>query len=286
MSRTFHSMPVAGRRLAAAAILCALALPPAARAADSRDDCMGTIDSVPATVNAPGIYCLGRNLSTAMASGVAISVSSNVTLDCKGFQLSGSAGAATNAVGVSASTTDGVTVRNCTIRGFLRGIEFTHINNEGHGHLVEDNLLDANTQSGIRLIAHSATVRRNRVRNTGGSTVQSTAHGIQVTGPGVQVLDNSVVDVRASDDSGQAYGILAGFSLVRGNRVSTVVPGTAQPGLGIRTTALAVDNQVSGVMGGASIGIDCSGAAIGNTILGSAVPLDAGCPDYGNVVVP
>src|SRR5687768_721081 len=105
--RPFRSAAMSLSRLSAA-VLVLLALctsAPAARAGESYDNCTGTIDALPATITTQGVWCLRGDLSTSLASGIAITVeTNNVTIDCNDFKLGGlAAGTATQTVGIYAS---------------------------------------------------------------------------------------------------------------------------------------------------------------------------------------
>src|SRR5688500_982965 len=111
---------------------------PTARAAESYDNCTGFIDSLPATISTQGTWCLRKDVSTSMTSGIAITVAANnVTVDCNDFKIGGlAAGNDSSAFGIFTDRQN-VTVRHCSIRGFFYGIYLI-----GAGNLIEDNLLD------------------------------------------------------------------------------------------------------------------------------------------------
>src|SRR5262249_41325240 len=93
------------------------------------------ITSLPAVITAQGIYCCIDHLSTAITSGNAIDIqTNNVILDLNGFKLGGlAAGPGTQAVGIHALDRQNLTIKNGTIRGFLRGIHLeTSGNSQGH----------------------------------------------------------------------------------------------------------------------------------------------------------
>src|SRR5690606_28675588 len=72
-----EEIPMATSRilLTSLALLAGMLLVPhAARAAQSYDTCTGFIDSLPATINSQGTWCLRGNVSTAITSGNAIEV--------------------------------------------------------------------------------------------------------------------------------------------------------------------------------------------------------------------
>ncbi len=207
------------------------AVPHAARAAESYDNCTGYIDTVPTTISTQGVWCMNKDMATSLASGNAITIATNnVTLDCNDFKLGGlAAGTASQAMGIAALLRQNITIRHCNIRGFLYGIEL----NGGAGHLVEDNLIDGNLLFGIDVDADSnCVVRRNRVFDTGGSTHPLTtgaAWGIRATG---DIIDNIVDGVFSAGTTSFLKGIEVqrGNVLVSGNRVSVRNPQHADDG--------------------------------------------------------
>ena len=226
-------------------------------AAESFDGCAGTITSLPATINTQGVWCLRADLSTAVISGAAITITTNnVTLDCNGFKLGGlGGGLGTTAQGVLAFDRSNLTVRNCSVRGFLTGIYLLG----GSGHVIENNRLDGNTNMGIRVNnADAVDVRHNFVANTGGS-FDSTWHNpsaIDVAGGrAVLVRNNFVVGVAPDVNlwpSASAHGIFVNTpeAVVTDNHVSGLANGGAGYSVGIRLVqneAKITDNTVSGL---------------------------------------
>jgi hypothetical protein len=81
------------------------------------------ITSLPCTITTSGVYVLQQDfLSVNLASGAAIVVAAdNVTINLNGHTISNAAaGASTGASGVYAANHANITVRNGTLRGFLR----------------------------------------------------------------------------------------------------------------------------------------------------------------------
>jgi len=240
-------------------------VPAIAVAAEGYDSCAGFIDSLPATIGQQGTWCLRKDLSTAMASGHAITIAANnVTLDCNGFKLGGlAAGAASMARGVHALDRINVTVRNCTIRGFFEGIGL--LGTGGGGHRVEDNLLDQNLVAGIYLQGDGNLVQRNRIADTGGSDVApGLAWGIVGT---ADMLDNAIDGVSATGEFAGAWGIQASGAgnEVRGNRVRRVIaglmPGAEAVGIEALSGGMTLDrNRVHTLAGLPGTGILASGA--------------------------
>ncbi len=118
------------------------------------------INTVPAVITLPGVYCLTKSLVTSMTSGNAIDIqANNVVFDMNGHRLGGlGAGLGTNARGIYANNRQNITIRNGTVRGFLIGIFLE--GSSGQGHLIEDVRADQNTGASlwtVLAIASSAT---------------------------------------------------------------------------------------------------------------------------------
>ncbi|QSX77780.1 right-handed parallel beta-helix repeat-containing protein [Agrilutibacter solisilvae] len=266
---------------------------PGILAAEGYSNCEGFIDSLPATITAQGVWCLRKDLNTAISAGTAIDIrANNVTIDCNDFKVGGLAGGAgTSAYGVRALSALNATVRNCTMRGFYVGAGLS-----GSGHVIEDNRFDANTYIGIEIAGDASVARHNLVVDTGGSTtVGGYAVGIKAGGA-VDLIDNTVSGVVGHPNSSGialAYGIsthhLSGS--IAGNRVGGLVPS----GTG---TVHGINNQENGRIsirandvtgnGGAGTGIFCTfprGSALGNVISGFSTGL-SGCTTQDNLIVP
>ena len=269
-----------------------LASPLAAHAAESYDNCAGFIDALPATLTTQGVWCLRKDLNFAATLGDAIRINANnVTIDCNDFKIGGlSAGPGTTALGITAVERHNATVRNCSIRGFYRGVSLSGI--EGGGHLVADNRLDGNTYNGIRVDGDGSMVRRNVVTATGGSTHIAKAIGISVNGS-VDVLDNLVTGVHVDPaGAGAVTGIFAAGTpagSVNGNRVLELAVGEVGSIEGIRVNgghAIVRGNQLDGDSGagtGTGTGLNCdddSTRAKDNSVIGFATAL-LGCGNAG-----
>ena len=207
--------------LAATLAAGALSLVPgAAKAAQSYDNCTGFIETLPATITTQGTWCLHKNLSTSITSGNAITIAANnVTLDCNDFKVGGLGGGSESKTnGIYADDRANVTVRQCTVRGFYRGV----VLNKGFGHLIEDNRVDNSLYIGIVSAGSYATgdtvsvIRNNQVLDTGGGL--TTALGISATD---YLIENNLVHgVFATGSSPHTIGIsLSKRGIVRGNQV-------------------------------------------------------------------
>jgi len=196
----------------------------AARGAHSYDTCTGYVDSLPATLSSPGLWCLRRNLSIGQDSGAAITIAANnVTVDCNDFKLDGlGAGLDTLAFGILAQGRANTTVRHCAVRGFYVGIRLV-----GSGHLVEDNRFVGNTHNAIWTDGDGTTIRRNHIFDTGGGTQAPYDVALETSGV-VDLLDNTIAGVAPSANFPNAYAravraLKADGSVIAGNLIRDLV---------------------------------------------------------------
>jgi hypothetical protein len=280
-------LPIAAAVLPLA--LLAAANPFPASAAESYDNCAGVITSLPTTITTQGVWCLQGDLSTAIASGAAITVAANnVTIDCNDFKIGGlAAGMGTAADGIFVDGRQNAVVRRCNVRGFLRGIRTV----DGGGHLIEGNRIVASTFIGIVVDSDGSLVRDNLVSDTGGSTL-ATVSGVGISVDGVvDILGNGIAAVEPGVGGGPVCGIAmirGGGATIRDNRVSGLSPSFNEIGCGIYVSsseaAIVEGNMLSGPRTADSTGILCESVfatAARNTIVG----FDAGvavCHSFSN----
>ena len=263
--------------------------PSSASAAESYDNCTGTIASLPATITTPGTWCVKQDLSTAITTGNAITIANNnVTVDCNDFKVDGlAAGASTAAVGIFAGNRLNAIVRNCNVRGFSQGIRML---GTGGGHVVEDNRLDSNTFIGILVQGDGSVVRRNQVLDTGNSTTSTVAYGISTT-YSVDILNNLVAGVVArTGGAGSVFGISTSADAsgsINGNRIRDLLKDGIGRAYGIYNgnsgRIVLRDNDLVGDASTGSTGLFCTnatGRAKSNVIDGFANFLIS-CGDAG-----
>jgi hypothetical protein len=230
------------------------------------------ITSLPATIDTQGLFCLTGNLATAQTSGDGIEITANnVTLDLNGWKVGGqAAGTGTQAVGIFSSAAN-VTIKNGIVRGFAFGVSLN-----GRGAVVEDLLVDQNTNTGIMTAGQGAIVHRNQVVDTGGSTVVANvqAVGIVANGSG-SLVDDNLVSGLAATGSGNEVGIsiAGGDSLVRNNFVTdTVKPTGGGQSSGIEPVMAAQVNVLNNTVSNMNTCIDylsgATGLYAGNTVAG------------------
>ena len=273
-------------RTALLPVVCTLALAATpARAAESYDNCAGTITSLPAVIDTQGVWCLKSDLSTAITTGEAIRVeANNVTIDCNGFKIGGLAGGtATGAWGINANLVLNTTIRGCNVRGFFYAV----VLGGGGGHVVEDNRFDGSTFAGLYSSSDGVTIQRNQFVDTGGSTIISTAYGMHVSGFS-HIADNSIFGVSASGGS-TAIGIsMTSPGSIVDNRVSGVTSPTGLAhGIAVQNNyGLVADNYIYGNVGQTDTGIHCSNTSTiaRNNSIAETVTGITNCASFGNVV--
>jgi hypothetical protein len=228
-----------------------------------------------------------------MTSGNAIEIANNnVTLDCNGFKIGGlAAGDSSSANGVYAYNRQNASIRNCSIRGFYKGIRLhggSGTQAGSAGHVVEDNRLDNNLHTGIEVTpGHGHLVRRNRVFDTGGAPDQTYASGIYAN---ADVVDNLVDGLFATATNGypRAISVYGGGRIVQGNIVrGFVVTGSGSAwglymgGDGNRASGNHVYLEPTGAGVGIRTGTGTINYCSDNTIGGFATPMDH-CMDAGS----
>jgi parallel beta-helix repeat protein len=297
------------QRLAIATLLLVgqFALPQALRAAESYDNCAGTISTLPTTIATQGVWCLKGDLGTAITDGSAITIAANnVTIDCNDFKIGGlAAGDTSTAIGISASSRQNVTIRHCGIRGFQYGISVVG----GGGHLVEDNRLDNNLSVGVYLYgSDNSVIRHNRVYDTGGYPINTNVYGIDAYGnDAIEITDNIVAGVVGTPGYYNAVtGIYLGNYTANVNRATAHITGNRISGLaptGAGKVANGFENVNYGGTSGMvlfagndlampvsvpdSYGIHCRYSYVSirdNTIRGFPTGFDAVCLDDGGNV--
>jgi len=256
------------------------------RAAQSYDNCTGFITSLPATIGSQGTWCFNKDLNTAITSGNAIAINANnVTLDCNDFKLGGlAAGAATQTIGIYANDHANLTIRRCNIRGFHTGISI--VGTLAGGNTIEDNRLDGNTDIGMIISGDGSIVQRNRVLDTGGSTVHQDFTAIY-TADSVNVVDNTVSGVVATTGSnGYATGMLMGGNFVSGNRISGLIADGTGLAWGIRMNInshfFLTGNQLIGDGSTGSLGLSCINAGEGRAKDNMITGFDTGVSNCGD----
>ncbi|GMR06020.1 MAG: hypothetical protein BMS9Abin25_0601 [Gammaproteobacteria bacterium] len=240
---------------------------------------------LPTVITSQGVYCFTGNMITRKTSGNAIEIqANNVTIDLNGWKLGGlPAGAGTTVNGIYASNRKKITIRNGTIRGFYQGIllDDSYPYTTSQGHLIEDIRADRNTFKGMYILGNDNIVRRNRVVNTGGSTVNSSAFGIHLEGFRGRVLNNDISGTAATPTGVEGYGLLltsADGAVVEGNRIDDVSSPINATGIYIQGSngVLAAGNRITRADFGIYFDRSSSGKYMDNLTSIVTIPFTAG----------
>ena len=265
--------------------------------AESFQTCTGYINTIPATISKQGTWCLAKDVSTANAAGTAIDIAvNNVIIDCNGFKIGNlAAGLGTQTTGIAARNRLNATVRNCNVRGFLAGIDFS--GEPSAGHVVENNRFDNNTAVAVRVEGSGSTIRGNVITDTGEGTVTNLTSAIYV-GDNVDVIDNLIDGVQPSTGVGETapatVGVIVAGSgaVLRGNRIRNLIAPAGGAGYGVYGAGAglnrAADNDLFG-LGGTSWGVWCSSqdnvSLSDNYIGGFGTGYKSACSNDGNNTV-
>ncbi len=193
------------------AVVCVYAATSLVAAADVK-----LIEQLPYRITAPGRYQLARDLESAAKSGAAVRIEADdVTLDLDGKTLSGTAGDATSAIGISAVNRKRITVTGGTVRGFYFGIDIRatdRVKPQSSGHVITKVVLDRNRYFGIRLEGTGSKIAQCRITGTGGSTRpgHTIPHGVRLLGAKNVLRESCVRDMvlkRSDDGKGEIVGV-------------------------------------------------------------------------------
>jgi hypothetical protein len=202
------------------------------------------INSLPYTINTPGDYVLGSNLTYNSATGAAITFNiGNVNLDFANHYISGlAAGTATQAIGLSSTERANITIKNGAIAGFFKGISFTGnglSTSNNVGHIIENMRLPSNTSAGIEILnGINCRIENCQVNKTGGTTVfgaNALTYGLYLNSCSI-IVRNNQISTTTGVGTGEGFGIYClntSRTFVVGNQIDTSPNGLRmQPGLG------------------------------------------------------
>jgi hypothetical protein len=256
--------------------LAALSLlgPRTAHAAPALDNCTGFVDALPATISAPGTWCLRANLVSGTWVGApyaAITIASDdVVLDCNGFGIRGP-GINSDYSGIQGYQRNRVTVRRCSVSRYRIGIVVEDYDDVASDVRYEDNVVTDIGYGGLWSSERNTVMAGNHVARIGGYAYSTDYYGIVVKDG--SVVDNTIEDMvwpRTWD--GQTFrvtGINAGgpgHVTIRGNRIRKLRADYGWGAIGIWLNgvgdATVLENDIAGDMVNAqgdfkSIGIFC-----------------------------
>jgi len=257
MSRV-PALPIAAALLAVACLRCA---PAAAETLTCT-----AISALPATISTAGTYCLNNNLYYSASTGAAINITaSKVVLDCNDHSITNTRtpGPGTS-YGIIASNQSHVTIRNCQVQSFYRGISFYESLSFGsHDNRVEHNDVQRSSLAGTQIAGSNNIISNNRVTQNVGNGADNYTYGILV-----------------SSYSGRGVG-----NLVEHNLVTDIAPGANVRVIGIYLldvlNTTVKDNSISGmypVLDLGVYGIVGSPSVLGTSVIGNTIASATGLP--------
>jgi hypothetical protein len=172
--------------------------------------CQG-VGTLPATISAPGNYCLNSDVSKAFA-GRAIHINADdVVLDCNGHTIRNTVPAnLPNGIATSGPRQN-VTVRNCVVDGFYVGIYLTGLDDHTtRGGRIEDNTARNSLLAGVYAFGSNHRIERNRILGSVG--YNTGLYGIvlgsfESNTVGNSVRDNHISDARPTNPDTSVYAI-------------------------------------------------------------------------------
>jgi hypothetical protein len=217
-----------------------------------------TLSALPATISTAGHYCLNANFSQNFAASPVTINASNVLLECNDRTITNTGAGAPN--GITVNNQSQVTVRNCNLNGFGRGIAFyeTVVGASRNNH-VEHNDVRRSKVAGILVGGTANLVEYNRVsENLGGAG--GATYGILVNSAGNAGVGNVVRKNIVGHIAPSVYVTVWGIylldvdnTLVANNTVTALFP--------------PLDLYAHGIVGGLN---SLGNAAIGNTVITAA----------------
>lgn len=238
------------------------------------------ITALPITINQPGAYYLARSLTgTSGSHGITV-LSNNVTLDLRGFALTGAPGALS---GVAIGQVTGVEVKNGTISAWpVDGIQaFDGVACRYDGLRLLNNGR-AGLRSGYAAAVQRCTALGNGAQAAGDTNPNTRAAGIQVS------YSSSVRDCTCDQNSGIGIAASDGSTVIACVSNRTAYSGAATNGYGI-ATGIGCTVEHCSLRGNALAGaiIDTATTIESCNVSLSLVGVYAGtsCRVIGNVVV-
>jgi parallel beta-helix repeat protein len=223
------------------------------------------VTSLPLIISTPGHYCLNRNFTQSFSSAAININASQVVLDCNNhFVINTSTALGTS--GVYVSNKNLVTVRNCELQNFTRGIAFFEsAAGASRNNRVEHNDVQKAKLAGIQIAGSNNIIDGNRVTENQGYT-SSYTYGILVSSFDVQGVGNVVQNNAISDIAPSVYVRVIGIYLldvqnttVKDNTISALYP--------------PLDLGVYGIVGSSTV---LGTAVVDNTILSATGSPSAG----------
>jgi hypothetical protein len=222
------------------------------------------VPTLPTTISASGHYCLNKNFTQSFATAAVNITVSNVVLDCNNHIVTNTGASAIT--GVYANNKSLVTVRNCTLQGFTRGIGFFETTaGLSRANRIEHNDLRKSKLAGIQIAGASNIIDGNRVTENQGDSSAYT-YGILLSSFDAQgagnVIQNNVINNIAPANYVRVVGIQlldVQNTVIQGNSISAMWP--------------PLDLGVYGIIGSSTV--------LGTTVVGNTILSATGTPSAG-----
>lgn len=241
-----------GRAMCAPLLLIALHAGPAA----AETLTCTQIGTLPTVINAPGHYCINANFAQVFTTAAVNINANNVVFDCNDHVITQTGTAAVS--GIYANNKSQVTVRNCVVSGFGRGISyFESVAGQSKNNAVVGNSVRRSRLAGIQMAGSAHLIEGNHVSENLGLSGNAYTWGILLTsfgnsGVGSVIRRNTVTNIAPA-----LYVRVIGIYLLD-------VDNTALLGNTVSALFPPLDLGVYGIVGSNTV---LGTAAVGNTVL-------------------
>ena len=233
------------------------------------------------TLSAPGTYTLTKNINTSASTNCLNVTAADVTIDCKGFRITGANKPFYSGI---YSTKDRTKVQNCTVAGFLIGINFQNVK----GGAVEDSQINVSYGSTGAVGAQNvggdyAAMKRTTISAKGQYTAGATGFAIEnskITSDGYacqspgRLVNSSAIGGLAGVTLGATNNSYIANSVITGGQQGLYMSGTRN--------ALVENNVITSGYPVQSTGVAALVASFlngGNVIRNNTLKASTGRPD-------
>jgi parallel beta-helix repeat protein len=207
------------------------------------------INSLPTTISAPGHYCINAHFAAVFTTAAVNINSSNVVFDCNDHVITQAGTAAVS--GFYVNNKSQVTIRNCVVVGFGRGISyFETLAGYSKNNRVANNDVRKSKIVGIQMAGSANVVENNHVSENQGASGNQYTYGILLSSYGDSGVGNVIRKNVITDIAPSLYVRVTGIYL-----------------LDVDNTAV-IDNTISALFPPLDLGV--YGIVGSSTVLGTA----------------
>lgn len=223
---------------------------------------LALLPAVTATATSGVMYVTADTTLTEDHNGPIEITADNVTLDCAGYKVTGTG----SGIGIEANNRIGVTIGNCHVTGFEKGISLANTQNS----VIDGNKLVGNSGPGVFLIDSS------QVTISGNQSESNGLHGIALYESNMLTVTGNIVSDNGTggiDGYGMKIRLTDDSSFTHNHATGNLVSGFVTDGIGNTFT----DNEASGngssgfIADGANGNSFVGNVATGNTASGFGV---------------